>query len=720
MAKSIAQKITLLNKVTLDSLGEGHKLAVVKKFTEASIKIMAADFGFAWWRRHLDQEYELVYKSKALPYEPSSPRLRGGNYLAQKSGKPVFIEDTSKETYTPQTDVRAHMKSYAIIPIVYNHNFYGNVIVAYKSKKKFSDEERSLAEAVGNSMAQALTISRLHNNLQNFQKTLDNTLDGIFIFSSQSFKLKYANNGAVDFTGFTRKQLLKKTIFDAVSGLLQSEMITYMAEIMEHPKTNHCIFESTMHHCERGKVPVEVYLQHVNNEDRADQFLIIVRDITERKAVEKSMAKMAYYDQLTGIPNRAFLTERLKEEHEREVVNKGMYAMFFIDLDRFKIINDIYGHPVGDDLLRQVAQRMRKILPKKSTLARMGGDEFIVLLPQLSAIDEAEKCATKILEIFTDFFRIADQEIYCNGSIGFAVFPLDGVDYHVVMKHADLALHRAKERGGSNYQQYRQGQPSFYTMQPKLQSQLRHALQRNELVLHYQPVINVRSKKIIGLEALVRWNHPDLGLLYPKDFVGQAEESGLIIEIGEWVINEACRQVREWEAEGKIPPPVSINVSPRELLRPTLVKSIDKALKKYKISPSQIKLELTETFLMKNIDLSISILEQLKALGLRILIDDFGTGYASLNYLKRLPIDAVKIDRTFVAGIPASLQDSALTSAIIAISHQLGLEVIAEGVENIDQFEFLRAAQCNFAQGNFFFTPVNAQQVSDLLHLSRG
>ncbi len=718
MGNSVSEKITLLNQITLQSLGEQDKLAIIKKFTEASINIVDADFGYAWWRSNEGDDYRLVYQSANMDYMPSPPRKRGGNYEARKTGQPVFVVNTEQEKYSKEFDVRPHMKSYAIIPIVFDGKFYGNIVLCYKTNKEFSELDKSLAEALGNALAQALTISRLYNNLKRFQKTLDNTLDSIFIFDPETLQLEYINEGAVLFSGQKQGNLIGQPLSNIITGLSERELRTKIIEIISNPKSKYSSFESTIVIAGRGKVPVEISLQHIIQPGQPDRFLAIMRDITERKQNEKVIRKMAYFDPLTGLPNRSLLNERLAETHRLATQNKGMYALFFIDLDRFKIINDIYGHQSGDVLLNQVAKRMQKALPSKATLARMGGDEFLVLLPRIASVAEAEKVGSDILGIFSVFFEITDHELYTNGSVGFAIFPENGEDPHTLMKHADLALHRAKDQGGGNVQQYHVDHPLFYTMQPKLQSQLRYAIKNNELQLDYQPIINAESRRVIGGEALVRWDHPEMGLLYPDAFIGQAEESGLILEIGQWVITEVCQQINKWEAEGRIPPPLSINVSPRELLRPSLVTSIKKALDEFRVAPSQIRLELTETFLMKNIDLSIGILEQLKALGLRISIDDFGTGYASLNYLRRLPIDAVKIDQTFISGIPNNLQDSALTSAIIAISHQLGLDVVAEGVENEDQLAFLRAAQCNYVQGNYLHKPLNPDEFRDLLMAS--
>ncbi len=715
MVTTVAEKITLLNQVTLESLSEPDKVEIIKKFTQASLAIVEADFGFAWWKNSPTAEYQLAYKSPNIPYEPNSPRKRGGNYKAQKSGEPVFIEDAQQQSYAKEYDVRPYMKSYVIIPIVFEGRSYGNIVLCFNHKKIFTLQDRSMCGALGNAIAQAITISHLYEDLVDFKKTLDNTLDSIFIFDPKTLKILYANKGASRLTGLKHAELLRKGISQALAGMHEKDLRAVMKDIIENKQTQSIVIESWLQHPKEGKVPVEVSLEVVKQANRPDRFLAIVRDIEERKQSEDTIKRMAYYDALTGLPNRALLTQRLTEELHRARAKKGMFAILFIDLDRFKVINDIYGHQIGDQLLRQVAGRMQKALPKKSTISRMGGDEFMVLLPKIQHVGEALNAAKVLQDKFLEFYEISDQEIYVNASIGLAVYPQDGIDARTILKHADVALHRAKEQGGSNYQQYNSGLPIFYSMQPKLERQLRQAIKKNELLIHYQPMVSVKTKKIMSCEALVRWNHPEMGMLYPDAFVSPAEESGLIVQLGEWVFNEVCRQIEEWRSNKINTVPVSVNVSPRELLRPTFAEKIESVLKKYKINPAEIKLELTETFLMKNIDLSVGILEQLKLQGLKILIDDFGTGYASLNYLKRLPIDGVKIDRTFIQGSGANLQDAAITSAIIAISHQLGLEVVAEGVELQQQWDMLKENDCDLAQGNYFNKPMTGADFTKLL-----
>lgn len=444
----------------------------------------------------------------------------------------------------------------------------------------------------------------------------------------------------------------------------------------------------------------------------------LFQNILEQKLLvanlQRDFNNVSHQDYLTGLPNRSWLNTKLSDVHSQSEQNNLMYALFVIDLDRFKVINDIYGHHMGDQLLNDIAKRIARNLPEKALLTRMGGDEFLVLLPHLENLDDASICANRIHSVFSDYFILAEQEIMVSASVGFAVFPVNGGSPRELLNHAELALHRAKERGGGNIQQYRMGQPLFYTMQPKLQSQLRKAIKNGELELYLQPIVNIHNKKIVSSEALVRWRHPEMGVLLPGSFVGQAEESGLVVEIGQWVISEVCKLISAWKKAGKTSPSISINLSPRELLSPNLVNFISRVIQEHQVNPNQIKIELTETFLIKNIEHSIKILEQLKELGLRILIDDFGTGYASLTYLKRLPVHAVKIDQSFIKGVPLNLKDTALTSTIISIAHQLGLSVVSEGVENVDQHDFLRAAKCDFGQGYLFHEPLPVEEFAKL------
>ncbi len=714
MSFSLGDKITLLNQTTLDSFNEQDRAKIAANFTKTGLKVLQADFGFVWFKSIRGKSYELVYKSPNTPYQPLPPREGGKNQGVYRTKSPIFV--TKAKKLSGKYDITPYLKSFVIIPVIYQKHQYGNVVLCFETPRSFSQEDESLCIALGNAMAQAMTINRLYSNLSEFKKTLDNTLDSIFIFNPSTTRIEYANNGSVLLTGKKRKEIMGKDLSSIITGLSKKELLDRMDEIREHDNLQYLVFDCTIKQSQGKNVPVEISLQHVEQSGQPERFLAIVRDISDRKRAEETIRKMAYFDSLTGLPNRILFNNRLREEYERAGKGKGRFCVFFIDLDRFKVINDIYGHHVGDELLKAVAGRIQKAIPKKATLCRMGGDEFMVLLPQLSEVKESVKVAKAIQEQFVEYFQMSDQEVYVNCSVGLAIYPYDGEDMRTVLKHADLALHRAKEQGGNNYQQYNKGLRLFYSMQPKMEKQLRQALKQNELVMHYQPIMSLKSNKMIYSEALVRWNHPEMGLLYPEAFITQAEESGLIVEMGEWVLREVAGQIQQWRKEGRKILPVSINISPRQLLRPSFLKSIEDVMSEYKIKKNDIILELTETFLMKNIDMSVGMLEQIKQLGLQIVIDDFGTGYASLNYLKRLPIDGVKIDRSFVMGSTENLQDAGLTAAIISIAHQLNLTVVAEGVENKQQLALLREHHCDSAQGNYFHRPLPSKDFAKLLH----
>jgi diguanylate cyclase (GGDEF)-like protein/PAS domain S-box-containing protein len=713
MQRLFLNKISQLNNTILDSMELSNDRAIFKKLTLAGQKVLKADFAYSYIVNSDRHTFTLAYKSNTTPYEPQIPRPNGTMARTFAAHAPRLIENVKRDPAV-RGDAKINMTSVAVIPVSYKDDQYGIMVLCFKKLHKFSREEQELCAIIGNGAAQAITINRLYTNLRNFRDTLDNTLDSIFIFEPMSLKMMYVNKGAMRLAHLPRQQILKKRLPEIITGLSEVQLRGKINEIIGKDSAQFSMFESYL---ESGgqRIPLEVSLQHVFQPGQPDRFLAIVRDISERKQSEETIRKMAYYDPLTGLPNRSLLNERLVLEFERASMKQGAFAVLFTDLDRFKVINDIFGHHAGDRLLKLVSSRLSKSLPRKATISRMGGDEFMILLPKVKDMKEVVAVATKIQSCFVDLFNVDGQEIYVNCSIGLSAYPFDGADVRSILKNADIALHRAKEQGGNNFQQYNASLPLFYSMQPMLERQLRQAIKRKEFFIEYQPLLNIRNKKIVSGEALIRWNHPEMGVLYPESFIGPAEESGLIVAIGEWLIEEVCRQTNEWRKAKRALVPISINVSPRELLRPSFVDHTVTTLRSYKIKPADIILELTETFLMRNIDLSVGILEQLKHLGFELIIDDFGTGYASLNYLKRLPIDGVKIDRSFIQGSTSSIQDAAITTAIITIAHQLGLKVSAEGVEKKSQLGLLKEHKCELVQGNLFYKPLSGGDFEKVL-----
>jgi diguanylate cyclase (GGDEF)-like protein/PAS domain S-box-containing protein len=437
-----------------------------------------------------------------------------------------------------------------------------------------------------------------------------------------------------------------------------------------------------------------------------------------RMQAEEAVKFVAMHDSITNLPNRVMFNLRLEQAIAQAERHGRQLALMFIDLDRFKVINDTLGHETGDILLRDVAQRLTDNLRKGDIVARLGGDEFVVLLEELADGVSVAVVAEKVIAALSSNFVIADREVHITASIGISSYPADGGDAKSLMRYADIAMYRAKEQGRNTFQFYSHQINMHSVERLTLESQLRGALERDELVLHYQPVIDARTGRIIAMEALVRWQHAQGGLLPPGKFIDIAEETGLIVPIGQWVLQNACLQQRKWLELGLPPIRVAVNLSPRQFVHRHLIQDILKVIQETQIEPSALELEITESTVMHNPAPAAALLEELKAMGVRIAIDDFGTGYSSLAYLKRFPISGVKIDRSFVGDVPHDAGNTAITQAIIAMAHSLGMKVTAEGVETAEQMNFLRDQGCDEMQGYYFSRPVPIAGATALLRES--
>ena len=434
-----------------------------------------------------------------------------------------------------------------------------------------------------------------------------------------------------------------------------------------------------------------------------------------RMQAEEAVKFVAMHDSLTSLPNRVMFNQRLEHALAHAERHARRLAVMFIDLDRFKIINDTLGHEAGDQLLREVAQRLSENLRAGDTVARLGGDEFVVLLEDAGEPLDLGTVAQKLISALTPNYMISGREVHITASIGISAYPADATDMRSLLKYADIAMYRAKEQGRNTFQFYSSSMNRHSMEQLTLESRLRGALEREELVLHYQPIVDVQSGYVTGMEALVRWQHPEAGLLPPAKFIALAEETGLIVPIGEWVLHTACKQQREWHALAVPPIKIAVNLSPRQFMHRDLMQDIVRVVTKTECNAAYLELEITEGTVMHNAARAIALLGQLKEMGIRIAVDDFGTGYSSLAYLKRFPINCLKIDRSFISDIPADAGNRAITEAIIAMGHRLGLKVIAEGVETAAQLDFLRLHRCDEMQGYYFAKPMPAAEATALL-----
>jgi diguanylate cyclase (GGDEF)-like protein/PAS domain S-box-containing protein len=445
----------------------------------------------------------------------------------------------------------------------------------------------------------------------------------------------------------------------------------------------------------------------------------LMLDITERKALEQQLHHQAFYDPLTGLPNRALFMERLEHASTRANQRNGRVAMLFVDLDNFKVINDSLGHKAGDQLLKAVAERMKSYLRPEDTAARLGGDEFTILVEDVAGVGEGVRIAERIADVLQPPFTLEEQEVFITTSIGIALNNSTQERAENLLRYADLAMYRAKHKGKARCEVFEPSMSTDALERLRLENELRQGVERGEFKVYYQPILKLDTGRIAGAEALVRWEHPRRGLLLPEAFLSVAEDTGLIVQIGEGVLREACYQMRAWQQRYRTLPPltVSVNLSPRQLFRPELVEEI---LAETEIDPGSLQLEITEGIMTSNgVHSTNNTLRSLKNLNIRLAVDDFGMGYSSLSYLKRFPVDQLKIDRSFIAGsgqdTDGALTDPEIVSAMIDLTHALGLEAVAEGVETADQLAQLRKMKCDLAQGNYLSKPLPSAALSALL-----
>ncbi|MFM9280793.1 EAL domain-containing protein [Paenibacillus jiagnxiensis] len=540
------------------------------------------------------------------------------------------------------------------------------------------------------------------------QVVIETTRNGIII-TDRDGNITEFNKFAETLTGAKKQDVINKPIPDAKTN-------DFIKEVLQTGKDYEDM--EFMLHSQKGQDELVCLFDAFPIRDENMQVMgafAQFRDITERYHTQKQINYLAYHDDLTGLPNRRFFTRHIDELLKHGVEENSIFAVMFLDLDSFKKINDTLGHNNGDMLLKLVAERLKTCCHAPNQLvSRMGGDEFTILLQEITDHTEAIHVAEEIIKAFEKPFAVDGYEFYITASIGIVFYPQDGTNVEMLMKNADIALYRMKDDGKNNYNIFKPIPNSGGIERLTLEHSIRKALHLDEFVLYYQPQIDILTGEIIGTEALVRWNHPTLGLVPPAKFIPIAEETGLIVPLGEWVLKSACLQNQIWKEKGFPPMSVSVNLSSRQFSKHDLVETIKEILLETHIDPQYLELEITESMTM-NVDVAIEVLGKLKELGIQICIDDFGTGYSNLYYLKLFSIDRLKIDRSFVRDIMTDSNDADIVATIIAMAHKLGIDVIAEGVETKDQLDFLRSQNCHEVQGFYYHPPLPAEQIEQLL-----
>ena len=554
---------------------------------------------------------------------------------------------------------------------------------------------------------------------RHIQRFLDSVVDNLphmlFVKDAKDLRFVRINKAGEDLLGYSRDELSGKSDYDFFPKEEADFFTARDREVLASGKQLD-IPEEPIHTRTKGVRILHTKKLPILDASNQPLYLLgISEDITERKQAEERLSYLAYYDVLTGLPNRTLLLERLRQAMvDAERVNRLVVVMF-LDLDRFKVINDTLGHHVGDALLKGVAGRLQACVRPGDTISRLGGDEFTVVLANVANIDDVTRVVHKLNDSLALPFHAEGRDLFTTTSIGVTIFPFDVRDAEGLLKNADAAMYHAKDQGRNNFKFFTAELNVRAERRLKLETALRRALERGELSLHYQPQVDLKSGRIVGMEALVRWQHPELGQVPPIEFIPVAEETGLILPIGAWVLREACRQTKAWHDTGFPPMQIAVNISGKQLLQKNFPEQVQAILRETGLAARYLDLELTESILMVDAGGGAAAMQALHALGVSFSMDDFGTGYSSLAYLKRFPIDILKIDRSFVRDLATDPNDVAIVKTIIAMAHTLGMRVIAEGVETYAQLEFLRRQGCDGSQGYYCSKPLTADDFTELL-----
>lgn len=536
-------------------------------------------------------------------------------------------------------------------------------------------------------------------------KIFEHTNEGIIITSVDG-TIDAVNQTFTDITGYTMEDVVGKKPSILQSGRHSLAFYQRMWESLQDAGR----WQGEIWNKKKGGEVYPEWLSISSIKDESGQvthYIAMFTDITMEKEHEEMISYHAYHDSLTGLPNRVLFFDKLSVAIVEASLDRTMLAVLFMDLDRFKKINDTLGHNIGDRLLQEVAKRLVECIGSNGIVARMGGDEFTILLTNIHRIEEVMDAADRITNTLKpSFINTKGHELYVTPSIGISIYPDDGTDPQTLLKNADIAMYRAKDHGRNNFQLFTSSMNVRAFERLLLENNMRHALEKGEFELYYQPQVNIQTMKIIGVEALLRWNHPELGLIYPTEFISMAEETGLILPISEWILHEACTQAKNLHDMGHEPLTMSVNLSPLQFKQKNLADMLDSVLKKTGFNPASLDIEITETIAMKDVEHTKLVLSRMRDIGVNIALDDFGVGYSSLNYLKIFSINKLKIDESFIRDIPVNPDSTAIVNAIIAIANNLKLKIVAEGVETEEQLNALKAEGCDNIQGYYFYKPL--------------
>ena len=625
-----------------------------------------------------------------------------------------FISRRVGEDFRSYPFISGNLESYCGVPLVdYSGRTIGTMALIWS--KPCPDD--SLAESLLNIFAlrvaaeleRVQSIRALERQLHFLQVVVDAIPNPVF-YKDTRYRYLGCNTEFENFFGIRRDELIGKSAFDIAPPDLAFQYNEKDLEVTE--KEGILMYESSVARADGTRRDVIFRKAKFTDPDGVPGGIVgTVIDVTERRKAEQKAYHLANYDPLTGLPNRVLFRERLADSMKEAEREKRLVALLLLDMDYFKAVNETWGHAACNQVLQMMSVRLSQWSREGDLVARIGGDKFAIALSSIARSEDAALVSRRLLEMMSRPVKINGQEIHCSGSIGIAIYSDEGEDADILLKKADTAMYQAKKKGRGAFQFYSEAMDIDTKERLEMETGLRRAIQRHEFKLHYQPQVDLQSGRMVGVEALLRWQHPERGMIPPDDFIPTAEETSLILPIGEWVLHEACTRNKGWQDAGHPPLRIAVNISGVQLKQPVFIETVERILRATGLHPEWLELELTESIMMKDTEETLRILGRLKEMGVYLSIDDFGTGYSSLEYLKRFPIDKLKMDRSYVCGLPDGAHDVAIAEAILAMAGGLGLQVLAEGVETEEQVRFLKARNCHQSQGFYFSHPMSAEDL---------
>jgi diguanylate cyclase (GGDEF)-like protein/PAS domain S-box-containing protein len=687
------------------------------EFSYALARMVGEDKRVAHVVAHSGARYP-SWLERPLELDPASPDTGSVVARALAAGSPVIAtgEAMQASAFLRRFAGDTGTQAAGAYPLWRGQACAGALLLCSGNASAFEGEMHGLLERMARDVSHGLDALAADEALQRFRLALDQSGDMVVLIDCENLRYVDVNDTYCRLLGYRREEVVGQDVTKFVTTPRQELEASYAALLADPEGTGSQ--QGQYRRKDGALIPFESTRRVVRSGGRA-MIVAVSRDVTERKRYESRIEHLANFDALTDLPNRNLLRDRVEQAIAHARRTGGHVGLMFVDLDQFKLVNDSWGHAAGDALLLEVARRLQATVREGDTVARLGGDEFVVLCPDLARPGDAALVAEKIAAALAQPGRVDGREMQTSASIGISLFPGDGADLDSLLQCADAAMYRAKEAGRDGYQFYSAEMSAQARARVETEAGLRQAIERGELRLHYQPQVELATGQVRGFEALMRWEQPGRGIVSPAAFVPVAEESGLIVPMGRWALAEACRQAAAWKAEGLGTLKVAVNLSARQFWHGGVTEAVRAALEASGLAPEQLEVEITESVVARDLRQVMLSLEQLRRTGITVAIDDFGTGYSSLAYLRSLPIGKVKIDKSFIEGIPGDAQASALVAEIVRLAHVLSLHVVAEGVETIEQARFLREAGCEAMQGYLFARPLPAADCAGLLRSGR-